>query len=159
MISISLKRYPRLVSKQGPSRQRYEPISAARCPSPAVFAVLLGVAASMLAGTAAADNFADVYYDAQTNELVITMSYRGTNPNHKFSLEWGECHTLADASEPEIIAEVDDDQPLDAAREEFKTTTRVSLENLNCRPAKLTLRTAPRFYYTLHIPARPISQR
>jgi hypothetical protein len=32
--------------------------------------------------------------------------------------------------------------------------TRFSLANLPCRPVKLTLRTAPHFFVTLHIPAQ-----
>lgn len=107
-----------------------------------------------LSNLAAADNFASVFYDAQTDELVVTMKYSGTNPGHTFSLQWGKCRTLADASVPDIVADVNDSQAQDAAQKDFKTTTRFSLANLPCRPAKLTLRTAPRFYYTLQIPAR-----
>ena len=116
--------------------------------------VTLELAASTLSMIAKADNFANVYYDAKTDELVVTMNYRGTNPDHTFSLQWGKCQTLADAAVPEIVADVNDSQARDAARKDFKTTTRFSLENLPCRPAKLTLRTAPRFYFTLQIPAR-----
>jgi hypothetical protein len=83
------------------------------------------------------------------------MAYRGTNPDHTFSLKWGPCQTSADASQPEIVAEVLDSQWQDAARQPFKKTTRFSLADLPCRPVKLTLRTAPRFYVTLQIPARP----
>jgi hypothetical protein len=115
--------------------------------------VMSGLAASTVSDVAEADNFANVYYDAKTDELVVTMRYRGTNPDHTFSLQWGKCQTLADASVPEIVADVNDSQARDAAREDFKTTTRFSLQDLPCRPAKLTLRTAPRFYYTLQIPA------
>ena len=39
-------------------------------------------------------------------------------------------------------------------RQPLKKTTRFSLENLPCRPVKLTLRTAPYFLVTLHIPAQ-----
>jgi hypothetical protein len=119
-----------------------------------LFAAVLGVAASMLSTVAAADDFANVYYDPKTDELVVTMNYSGTNPDHVFSLQWGECQTLANSSIPEIVADVNDSQSRDAARQDFKTTTRFSLENLSCRPAKLTLRTAPRFFYALQIPAR-----
>jgi hypothetical protein len=38
-----------------------------------------------------ADNFGPSYYDAATNELVVTMLYGGTNPNHKFTIKWGVC--------------------------------------------------------------------
>jgi hypothetical protein len=82
------------------------------------------------------------------------MAYRGTNPDHTFSLKWGPCQTLANAGEPEIVAEVLDSQWQDAASQSFKKTTRFSLADLPCRPVKLTLRTAPRFYVTLQIPAQ-----
>jgi hypothetical protein len=41
---------------------------------------------------ASADNFGHSYYDRATNELVVTMLYGGTNPNHKFTLKWGYDH-------------------------------------------------------------------
>jgi len=103
---------------------------------------------------ARADNFANAYYDSRKDQVVVTMFYRGTNPDHTFSLKWGRCKESADGSEREIVAEVLDSQWQDAATEDFKKTTRFGLESLHCRPAKLTLRTAPRFYYTLLIPAR-----
>jgi hypothetical protein len=124
-----------------------------------LFAALLGIAASTLSSVAGADSFAEVYYDAQTDELVVTMEYRGTNPEHAFSLQWGACQTMADASTPQIIADVSDSQFRDAARQDFKTTTRFSLDDLPCRPVKLTLRTAPRFLYTLQIPARTTARQ
>ena len=120
----------------------------------ALFAAMLGVAAATPSNMAAADNFANVYYDAKTDELVVTMRYRGTNPDHTFSLQWGECQTPADAGTSEIVGQVNDSQARDAARQDFKTTTRFGLDDLTCRPVKVTLRTAPRFYYTLQIPAR-----
>jgi hypothetical protein len=124
-----------------------------------LFAAMLGVAASTLPKVVAADDFANVYYDPKTDELVVTMTYSGTNPDHLFSLQWGECQTLANSSTPEIVADVNDSQSRDAARQDFKTTTRFSLADLACRPVKLTLRTAPRFFYTLEIPARSSSLR
>jgi hypothetical protein len=117
-----------------------------------LFAVLLGTAAWLLSGAAFADRFVNAYYDAQTDELVVTMSYRGTNPDHTFSLQWGECRNSPDSGANEIVADVNDSQWHDAAHHDFKKTTRFSLENLTCRPAKLTLRTAPRTYYRLQIP-------
>jgi hypothetical protein len=125
----------------------------------ALIGLAQGLAVWALSNLAAADNFANVFYDAQTDELVVTMNYSGTNPDHTFSLQWGQCQTLADTGVPEVVADVNDSQAQDAAQKDFKTTTRFSLENLPCRPAKLTLRTAPRFYYTLQIPARTTAAR
>jgi hypothetical protein len=119
--------------------------------------VLLAICA-FFADVATADNFANVFYDARHDQLVVTVYYRGTKPDHEFSLQWGPCKKLADGSGQQIVAEVLDSQWQDAARQDFKKTTRFSLADMSCRPAKLTLRTAPRFYYTLDIPA-PIAQQ
>lgn len=116
--------------------------------------LLFGLALGLLSNGARADNFANVYYDAHKDQVVVTISYRGTNPNHTFSLKWGNCQEPSNNGVREIVAEVLDDQWDDEAKTNFKKTTRFSLENLQCRPVKLTLRTAPRFYYTIQIPAR-----
>ena len=120
----------------------------------AVVAWLSGVSAGALFDVARGDTFSRIYYDARSDELVVTMAYRGSNPDHTFTLKWGSCQTSADAGEPEIVAEVLDSQWQDVASQPFKKTTRFSLADLPCRPVKLTLRTAPRFYATLHIPAQ-----
>jgi hypothetical protein len=103
--------------------------------------------------TAHADNFAKIHYDRRADELVVTMSYRGTNPNHNFTLKWGECLTDQSEKWQSVTVEVLDDQFDDRAQQSYKTTTRFSLSELPCsRPASVTLRTAPRFFYTLTIP-------
>jgi hypothetical protein len=113
-----------------------------------------GALVVMLAAAVRADTFANVYYDAGKDQIVVTMIYRGTNPDHMFSLKWGRCKESPDGGAREIVAEVLDSQWQDPETQDFRKTTRFSLDNLRCRPAKLTLKTAPRFYYTLQIPAR-----
>jgi hypothetical protein len=120
--------------------------------------VLFGLVASMLIGFAYADDFSQAYYDARKDQLVITMIYRGTNADHTFSLKWGQCQKAPDGNANEIAVEVLDSQWQDDARREFKKTLRFGLTDLQCRPAKVTLRTAPRFIYTLMIPARTVRQ-
>ena len=100
-----------------------------------------------------ADNFRKVTYDPVTDELVIVVVYGGTNPDHQFSLKWGPCVDRG-GNQHEIVAELLDQQFQDAARRDYKKTLRMSLAGMNCRPAAVTLRTAPRFYYTLTVPAR-----
>jgi hypothetical protein len=100
-----------------------------------------------------ADNFQKVYYDPATDELVIVVLYRGTNPDHQFSLKWGPCIDRG-SDRHEIVAELLDQQYEDAARKDYRKTLRMSLAGMDCRPAAVTLRTAPRFYYTLAVPAR-----
>jgi hypothetical protein len=100
-----------------------------------------------------ADTFSSAYYDPKTNELVVTMVYRGTNPDHEFSVQWGTCEPLGDdQTRHQIVAEVLDRQWNDAAQQTFTKTLRFSLADMNCRPATVTLRSAPRFEYTLQIP-------
>jgi len=114
--------------------------------------LVLGVALTLWPRPGKTDSFAQAYYDVAKNDLVITMNYRGTNPNHAFSLAWGPCSKSKDGAGHEIAADVLDSQWLDAASRDFVKTTRFNLANFRCRPATVTLRTAPRFFYTLQIP-------
>jgi hypothetical protein len=99
-----------------------------------------------------ADNFQKVSYDSSTDELVITVIYRGSNADHQFSVKWGPC-VDGDDGRHTIVGELLDQQFQDAARRNYKKTVRIGMANSACRPAVVTLRTAPRFYYTLAIPA------
>ncbi len=101
-----------------------------------------------------ADEFEKISYDAATDELVIVIHYSGTNPDHQFDLNWGECQTKDD-SQRELFGDLIDHQALDAARREYRKILRFSLAELDCRPATATLRTAPRFLATVSIPASP----
>ena len=63
-------------------------------PAMAFVRVLLLVTAFAVPHAATADTFAAVRYDARDDTLVVTMQYRGTDPNHLFSLKWGRCKRL-----------------------------------------------------------------
>jgi hypothetical protein len=120
---------------------------------PWLFWLILAGTATCFSLGAQADNFARVRYDNQTGRLVVTMIYRGTNPNHTFSLKWGECRASESGKLPGVTAEILDDQFDDTAEQEFKKTVLFSLRDMPCsRPVSVTLRTAPRFIYTLTIP-------
>ena len=108
----------------------------------------------LLARVAWADNFSSVYYDSRADELVVTMRYRGTNPDHAFSLKWGACAAGRHGNLQEVSVDVLDDQWQDRAERDFQKTVRFSLAELPCRPATVTLRTAPRYFYSLIIPGR-----
>jgi hypothetical protein len=115
--------------------------------------LILAAGAAFFSGGARADNFGRIRYDGRTDRLIVTMIYRGTNPNHKFSLKWGECQTDQSSGLPGVTAEVLDDQFNDPEEQDFQTSVRFSLKGMPCpRPASVTLRTAPRFFYTLTIP-------
>jgi hypothetical protein len=120
-----------------------------------LFGLAGALASSLLWSNAKADNFGRIRYDKQSDRLIVTMIYRGTNPNHNFSLKWGECQADQSGSLPGVTVEVLDDQFADVAQQDYKKTVRFSLAGLPCpRPVALTLRTAPRFFYTLTIPAK-----
>jgi hypothetical protein len=119
---------------------------------------LLGAAACLTAAGVSAETFGRVSYEPVTDQLSVTMLYRGTNPDHDFSLKWGPCKMLPDGTN-EIVAEVIDSQARDAARQDFRKTVHLSLEGItNCRPVKLTLRAAPRNYFSMRIPAAASAQ-
>jgi hypothetical protein len=84
-----------------------------------------------------ADNFVLAYYDPRADQLVVTMSYLGTNPDHSFSLHWGPCKSLPDGAGREMVAEVLDSQWQDAARKwelmqednDFRSRERIGISN------------------------------
>ncbi len=117
-----------------------------------IFAVLM-----MTATTAAmADAFGSVHYDPKRDQIVVTMIYDGTNPNHHFSIHWGRCRTLHDQIQGParkiINLGILDDQGNDAARKRYTKIVRVSLADLSCRPATVTLWTSPNQFTRLDIP-------
>ncbi|HEY2464821.1 MAG TPA: hypothetical protein VGI32_12250 [Steroidobacteraceae bacterium] len=121
-------------------------------PRHSLFWLTLAAAATLVSLEAEADNFVRVRYDKPTDRLVVTLVYTGTNPNHGFSLKWGPCQA-SEGDLPGATAEVLDDQFGDVAEREFTKTVRFSLAGMPCpRPASVTLRTAPRFIYTLTVP-------
>lgn len=118
----------------------------------------LVVGFSLLAGSfgmreATAANFVSASYDARTDELVVTLSYRGTNPDHEFALQWAECRTFQGGQE--IAARVLDSQWNDRALQPFTKTVRFGLKDLRCRPAHVILITEPNFRIGVSIPAAP----
>ena len=111
-----------------------------------------GCAALMLS-LAQADTFAKAYYDSRTDQLVVGMIYDGTNAKHTFTLQWGQCQDVSGSNSHDVAAEVLDSQWQDQAVRPYVKTVRFSLAGIPCRPARVTLRTAPRFISTVLIPA------
>jgi hypothetical protein len=114
------------------------------------------IAVTMATAPAAvmADAFGPVHYDPKSDELIVTMLYSVTNPDHHFSIQWGECRKLYKPGQPrqlddpprEIIVSILDDQWNDAAKTSYTKIVRVPLAGLSCRPARVTLWTSPAFY-------------
>ena len=122
---------------------------------------LEGSCAFLLLAIAMADTsvvsayFGPVHYDPTGDQLIVTMVYDGTNPNHHFSVQWGPCRKLDQPAHQIIEASILDDQWNDAGTKTYTETVTVPLATLPCRPATVTLRSPPDFYTSIDIPARP----
>jgi hypothetical protein len=112
-----------------------------------------GLATLTLPRGSQADTFSNVYYDAATDELVVSMIYGGTNAQHGFTLQWGQCRQANGGKQRQLDAEVLDNQWQDQALKSYQKTVRFSLAGIPCRPAQVTLRTAPRYITSVMIPA------
>ena len=103
-----------------------------------------------------ADAFGPVHFDPKSDQIIVTVIYDGTNPNHHFSIQWGRCHKLHDQLQGparEIInVGILDDQGNDAATKRYTKVVRVPLAGLSCRPVTVTLWSPPNSYTTLDIP-------
>ncbi len=97
-------------------------------------------------------------YDRQTDRLVVTMIYRGTNPNHHFSLKWGPCQASQSGGLPGATAEVLDDQYDDAAEQDFTKTVRLSLAGMPC-PAPGERQLEDRAALLLHVDHSELGRR
>jgi hypothetical protein len=113
--------------------------------------ILAFAAAVLFATQVHAQIIAGAVYDPVRDQLVADLVYQGTNPNHPFSLAWGECG----GGEPpyEVEARVIDKQGDDIADQEFRVRRRFSLQDLKCRPALLTLRMGRHVFSPVFIPA------
>jgi hypothetical protein len=126
--------------------------------------LLIAVAITMAPATAVrADAFGPVRYDPKSDQLIVTILYDGTNPDHHFSIQWEPCHKLEQTrGQPEqpglpphyIALSIMDDQGNDAAKKSYRKTIRVPLAASSCRPARVTLVTSPVLYndITIDIP-------
>jgi hypothetical protein len=119
-----------------------------------ILALSLLSGAMFLPNFSSAEAFGKAVYDSKTDELIVTILYSGTNPNHEFSLRWDPCIAHPDGT-TDVRAEVIDSQERDEARQEYKKTVHLSLRDLTCRPARVTLRAGPRTYVALQVPAAP----
>ena len=113
---------------------------------------LAGALCMLLTTAPEAATFSAVDFDSARNELIVTMTYDGSNPDHHFSVQWGTCRKLGNEGNHQIVATLLDDQWEDTAQQAFTTIVHVSLAGVNCHPALVTLRTAPKYEYNVQIP-------
>ena len=93
--------------------------------------------ALLLACPAHAADILDARYDPASDQISAEIAYRGTNPDHDFSVQWGQC---SDASPPRVVGRLIDAQGDDIAREDYRVGARIGLEDIPCRPTIVTLR-------------------
>ena len=105
-------------------------------------------------GVALAITVTSLRYDATNDQLVMNIVYRGTNPDHEFSVQWDECKRLDD-ERSQILGLLIDSQPDDLARKDFTTPFKIDLRDFPCRPAKVTIRTSAGFFMSVNVPAAP----
>lgn len=114
------------------------------------------VAVGVLTVAAMADDFGPVRYAAQSDQIIVTVMYEGTSPDHHFTIRWGRCRKHVGqpggAARRIINLGILDDQGNDAARKRYVKTVRVPLSGMSCRPATVTLWTPPKQYATVRIP-------
>ena len=114
---------------------------------------------ALICSVAFAVNIIAAHYDPETDEIVARIAYRGTNPDHEFSLRWDGCKPLQNASVPyQIGAQVIDSQWDDRAQQDFNKTVRFALKSLTCRPARVSLHSAAGFVQTLDVPESPAAR-
>lgn len=114
-----------------------------------------GLILALACCAAHAMNVLDLAYDAAADELVVTVAYRGTHADHRFTVTWEACRTLGDDRQ-EIFGLLHDSDPNDPAKTEFTRTERISLKDLACRPAAVTIGSAnPLLRRTVNVPAPP----
>ncbi|MHB1871146.1 MAG: hypothetical protein ACYCT1_09880 [Steroidobacteraceae bacterium] len=121
-----------------------------------MFCALLACAATSVARPALADVIDAVHYDRQRDQLIIAVSYDGTNPHHHLYVRWGRCRRLRDQlhgpGRRVINLEVLDAQGNDAAVRGYAETLKVSLAGMHCRPATVTVLTTLRSEVSVRIP-------
>jgi hypothetical protein len=117
----------------------------------AAFAALLALTSGVQA-----TNILELRYDEKLDQLVMKVAYRGSHADHHFTLSWDSCSDYGfDDAEHQISAGLIDSDPNDRALQEYTKTVKVSLDSLECRPAKVTVRASPNFFRSVIVPKRP----
>ncbi|MFC4308348.1 hypothetical protein ACFPN2_04580 [Steroidobacter flavus] len=114
--------------------------------------LVASIAALLYLAPALAISVTKLTYDAPKDQLVMTIAYRGTNPDHQFRVQWDKC-TRLDDERMQILGLLIDDQPNDHARQDFTKPMRIDLRDFTCRPSKVTIRTSAGFFTSIDIPA------
>ena len=129
--------------------RRVPSVTAARGSMRIRSGVIASLAALLTTVIGKAADFGAVRYDPKSDQIIVTMTYDGTNPNHHFSIHWGPCRKREDPWLPTqyfVDVNILDDQGDDAAKQSYTETVRVPLVAISCRPVTVTLWTPPGLY-------------
>ena len=118
-------------------------------------AMAWGAFTSMMGATAACGEVSHAYYSSRTDQLVVTLSFKGTSRDHIFSIRWANCLNLADGSGSTVMADIVDHTPAERPDARFITLRRFDLASVS-RQGRVTLFMAPSSHYILRIPARSL---
>lgn len=86
-------------------------------------------------------------YDARTDTILVEIAYRGERPDHDFVVQWGPCRQGG------VAGRLVDLQGKEPARTGFRVTRRLSLDDIPCRPALVTLRLGRVSHMSVRVPA------
>lgn len=89
-------------------------------------------------------------YNQAQDSLRLELAYSGGEKQHQFSLLWDECQVAGDHNQ--IAARLIDAGGDDTGDQEIFETIEISLSDLNCRPAWLTIRSGLFSHKTLWVP-------
>lgn len=113
--------------------------------------VVVCILLASLATAALAADILGARYDAASDQITVDIAYRGTNADHEFVVEWAECSSQ---SPPRLVGRLIDRQGNDAAREDYRTREELSLHDMPCRPAIVTLRLGRVAHTNVYVPER-----
>ena len=106
-----------------------------------ILALLLAIAAP-----ARGADILSALYDSRTDSIIVDIAYRGQRPDHDFTVQWGPCRAGG------VAGRLVDEQWKEPARTSFRVTRRLSLEDLPCRPALVTLRLGRVSHISVEVP-------
>lgn len=115
----------------------------------------LSVAALLGAPPALSADFAGAFYDPSGDALVVDIAYLGTHAEHDFELVWGPYSERPDAGRYTVVARIIDTHGRDHAREPYRVRERFDLAELECRPARVTLRMGRIAHVSVVVPGQP----
>ena len=116
-------------------------------------ALLLALICALPIGTKA-ETILHAAYDGAQDALVVEIAYRGSTPDHRFDIQWGECRADSEGRRT-TVARLVDTRGSEIAQNDYTLRVLFGLSTVSCRPATVTLRLGPVSNATVELPAGP----